>query len=170
VGPRGRIALFTILGVIVLGGGSFALTQLLDGDEAPPPPNRATEPTGGPIEETNGAGRRVASARPETVVVVLNGTPIDGLASNRREVLVERGYSDEEGMTRTGNAPDQQRQDSLVLFASGEQRQARDVAAILDIDSLERIDDDTQALANLTDPTDRLPAAVTVILGTDQAP
>jgi LytR cell envelope-related transcriptional attenuator len=148
------------------------LMQVLGDDDPAPPPNRATEPVGGPVEDGggNGASRRLAAARPETVVVVLNGTTINQLAANKREVLIERGYSDEEGMVRTDDATDQARQDSLVLFSSGAQRQARDVAGILDIDSVERIDPDTQELADLTNPSGELPAEITIILGTDQAP
>jgi LytR cell envelope-related transcriptional attenuator len=167
----GRIALIAVLGAIVLGGGAFAAVQLFDGGEEPTPaPNRATEPGGGPASSV-GVSERALAARPETVVVVLNGTPIEGLASDKRDELLAQGYSDEEGMIRTGNATDQQRQDTAILFPSGQRRQARDVASIFGVDSVELIDPDTQRLADLTDTTgDDLTAEVVVVLGADQAP
>jgi hypothetical protein len=164
-----RIAVGAVLGVLVLAGGAFAATQILGGDDEPTaPPNRTTDQTG---TESRGAGTRAVAARPDTVVVLLNGTPVEGLASDNRERLIQEGYSDEEGMIRTDNNTDQQRQDSVVLFKSGERRQAEDVAAILDIERIERIDPDTQALADLTDDTGRnLAADVTAIIGADKAP
>jgi LytR cell envelope-related transcriptional attenuator len=163
-----RIAVLTVLGVLVLGAGGFAAMQILGNDDEPaPPPNQTTDPTA----SARGAGERAVAARPETVVVVLNGTLVDGLASRTRDELVAEGYSEEEGMIRTGDNTDQQRQDSVVLYVEGQRRQARDVASILDIDNLEPIDQDTLALANLTDETGRgLTPEVTVILGADQAP
>jgi hypothetical protein len=164
-----RIAVGAVLGVLVLAGGAFAATQILGGDDEPTaPPNRTTNQTG---TESRGAGARAVAARPDTVVVLLNGTPVEGLASDNRERLIQEGYSDQDGMIRTDNNTDQQRQDSVVLFKSGERRQAEDVAAILDIERIERIDPDTQALADLTDDTGRnLAADVTAIIGADKAP
>jgi LytR cell envelope-related transcriptional attenuator len=146
---------------------------VLGGDDSEPPPNTTAEPTseastggGG-----GGGGQAAATARPETVVTVLNGTPTEGLASQSRDKLIAEGYSDEQGMIRTGNNTDQQRQDSVVLYADGERRQARDVGAILDITALEAIDPETQALADATDATNSgQPSKVVVILGGDQSP
>jgi hypothetical protein len=168
-----RFAIVAVIGVLVLAGGAFGITQLLaDDDEPAPPPNRPTDSSGTPSGAASaGAGQRAAAARPEKVVAVLNGTPIVGLASQTRDKLLAEGYSDEQGMIRTGNSTDQQRQDSVVLFRSGERRQARDVASILDIDTVEEVDDETQALANSTDDTDSgVPSDVVIIVGTDQSP
>ena len=153
----------------MLGGAAFAVVQALDGGEEPTPaPNRTTEPS---AAGSGGSSERVVAARAETVVVVLNGTPIDNLASEKRDALIAEGYSEEDGMLRTGNSYDQVRQDSSVFFPSGQRRQARDVASILGIDTLELIDPDTQALANGTDTTGNdLAADVVVVLGADQAP
>ena len=94
-----------------------------------------------------------------------------GLASQTRDKLIAEGYADEAGMIRTGNNTDQQRQDSVVLYADGERRQARDVASILGTDAMEAIDPDTQALADATDETGSgRHADVVVILGGDQSP
>jgi LytR cell envelope-related transcriptional attenuator len=168
-----KFAIVAVVGVLVLAGGAFGITRLLaEEDEPAPPPNRPTDSSEQGGAASAGAGERAAAARPEKVVAVLNGTPIVGLASQTRDKLVAEGYSDEQGMIRTGNNTDQQRQDSVVLFrSSGERRQARDVAAILDIDTIELIDDETQALADGTDETNSGVASdVVVVVGADQAP
>ena len=59
-------------------------------------------------------------------------------------------------MIRTDNSDDQSRQDSLVLYAADERRQARDVARLLDISRTEQIDEETQALADSSDETGTL--------------
>ena len=78
------------------------------------------------------------------------------------------GYAD--GMIRIDNSDDQSRQDSLVLYAEDERRQARDVARLLDISRMEVIDEETQALADSSDESGTLPADVVVMLGTDKSP
>ena len=141
--------------------------MVLSGDDTEPPPNPIAEPGGTPTSEA-GAGERTAAARPDKVVVVLNGTSVDGLASGERDKLIAAGYAD--GMIRSDNSDDQSRQDSLVLYAADERRQARDVARLLDISRIEQIDEETQALADSSDDTGTLPADVVVVLGTDKAP
>jgi len=144
---------------------------LLGGDEsAPPTPNTTAEPTtaGG---SGGGAGQSAVAARPETVVTILNGTPTEGLASQTRDKLIAEGYAEDQGMIRTGNNTDQQRQDSVVLYADGKRRQARDVGAILGITSFEAVDAETQALADATDATNSGRSSdIVVILGGDQSP
>lgn len=103
--------------------------------------------------------------------MVLNGTPVEGLASRTRDSLLERGFSDAEGMIRIETNTDQTRQDSVVLYADGQRRMARDVASVLGIEGApESIDPETQALADSTDVTGELAAEVVVVLGADQAP
>jgi hypothetical protein len=166
-GPR--TGLYTLIGIVVLAVAIFVPVyfMVLSGDETEPPPNPIAEPGGTPTSEA-GAGERAAAARPEKVVVVLNGTSIDGLASRERDKLIEAGYAD--GMIRIDNSDDQARQDSLVLYAADERRQARDVSRLLDITRTEEIDEETQALADSSDETGTLPADVVVVLGTDKAP
>ena len=169
-----RMTVLTLLAVGVIAAAIVIPVFVLGGDDPEPPPNTTAEPTteastgggGG-----GGGGQAAAAARPETVVTVLNGTPTEGLASQSRDKLIDEGYSEEQGMIRTGNNTDQQRQDSVVLYADGERRQARDVGAILDITALEVIDPETQALADATDATNSgQPSKVVVILGGDQSP
>jgi LytR cell envelope-related transcriptional attenuator len=165
-----RTGLYTLIGIVVLAIAIFVPVyfMVLSGDdETTPPPNPIAEPGGTPTSEA-GAGERIAAARPEKVVVVLNGTAIDGLASGQRDKLIAAGYVD--GMIRIANSDDQSRQDSIVLYSEDERRQARDVARLLDISRMEEIDEETQALADSTDESGTLPADVTVVVGTDKAP
>jgi len=164
-----RTGLYTLIGIVVLAVAIFVPVyfMVLSGDDTEPPPNSLAEPGGTPTSEA-GAGERAAAARPDKVVVVLNGTSVEGLASGERDKLIAAGYAD--GMIRTDNSDDQSRQDSLVLYAADERRQARDVARLLDVSRIEQIDEETQALADSSDDTGTLPADLVVVLGTDKAP
>jgi hypothetical protein len=164
-----RTGLYTLVGIFALAIAIFVPLYLfvLSGDDPAPPPNTTADPGVTPTAD-GGAGERAAAARPEKVVVVLNGTAIDGLASGQRDKLVAAGYAD--GMIRIDNSDDQSRQDSVVLYAADERRQARDVALLLDISRTEEIDEETQALADSSDESGTLPADVVVTLGADVAP
>jgi hypothetical protein len=167
----GRITLFTIGGIVAVALLAFAATQLFGGSSEPKPaPNVAQSPTQSP--GSGGGSTDVADQRPDTVVTVLNGTPTDGLAGTTRDKLVKGGYSDATGMVRTGNNTDQQRQDSVVFFARGQRRMARDVAQLLGITTPpEAIDQDTLALANNTgEGAAGHETDVVVIVGLDQSP
>jgi len=168
--PVGRIVLLSVIGVLVIAAAAFGATRILGGDDPAPPPNRTADPAN---DTSAPAGDAVTAedARADAVVAVLNGTVITGLASTTRDKLVAEGYSEEQGMIRTGNNTDRQRQDSVVLYAEGERRQARDVATILDIEAIEQMDEETQALADNADSTGTGESVdVGVILGTDQSP
>ena len=164
-----RTGLYTLIGIVVLAIAIFVPVyfMVLSGDETTPPPNPIAEPGGTPSSEA-GAGEGAAAARPDKVVVVLNGTSIDGLAAGQRDALIQAGYAD--GMVRIDDSDDQSRQDSLVLYAEDERRQARDVARLLDISRMEVIDEETQALADSSDESGTLPADVVVVLGADKSP
>jgi hypothetical protein len=166
-----RVTALTLAGIVLVGLVIFGATQLLGGggEETKAPPNVAQQPSASP---TGGSGAAdVADQRPDTVVAVLNGTAQDGLAGSLRDQLVAEGYSDEAGMIRTGNNTDQQRQDSVVLFAPGQRKMARDVAKILGITTRpEAVDADTLALANNTgDSAAGHETDVVVVAGADQA-
>jgi LytR cell envelope-related transcriptional attenuator len=166
-----RAGIYTLIGILVLAIAIFVPVYftVLSGEDEAPPPNPIAEPSGG-TANSGGAGARAAEARPEKVVVVLNGTPVNDLAARYRDELLGAGYSDEQGMIRVGNSVDQSRQDSVVYYDPAERRQARDVARVLDISRIEEIDVETQALADDSDETGSLPADVTVVLGADKAP
>jgi LytR cell envelope-related transcriptional attenuator len=170
----GRITLITLGGIVGLAVVIFGAMQILGGDggeKQKPPANVAEQPNATPGGGGGNPAVDVADQRPDTVVVVLNGTATDGLAGSLGDKLKAEGYSDEPGMIRTGNNTDQQRQDSLVLYAPGQRRMARDIAQILGITSRpEAIDDDTLALANNTgDSAAGHETDVVVVAGADQA-
>jgi hypothetical protein len=166
-----RAGIYTTLGILVLAVAIIVPVyfMVLSGDDPAPPPNPIAEPGGSPTAN-GGAGAEAAEARPEKVVVVLNGTPTDGLASGERDKLIAAGYSDEQGMLRIDNNPDQQCQDSVVFYGADERRQARDVSRLLDITRTEQIDEETQALADSSDETGSLPANVVALLCADKSP
>jgi hypothetical protein len=167
----GRITAIVIASVVALAAVVFAATQLFGGDEPSPAPNVAQPPSGTTDAGTgSGSQASAADARPDTVVAILNGTPTEHLASGARDKLVNKGYSDADGMIRTGNNTDQQLQDSAVYFARGQRRMARDVASILGITAApQAVDDDTLALANATGNGGKS-ADVVAVLGLDQSP
>ena len=169
-----RAGLYTVVGIVVL---LIAIAipvyfMVLSGDdEAPPPTNQVADPGASPTAD-GGAGQAAADLRPEKVVVVLNGTPTDGLASGERDKLLAAGYSDEQGMLRIDNNADQQCQDSVVYYVPGAEgrRQARDVSRLLDITRTEQIDEETQALADSSDESGSQPADVVALLCADKSP
>ncbi len=167
------MAIFAVGAVLVIAIGAFAATQFLGGDDGgqqTAAPNVTTDPQVTP-EGGGSGGADVADARPETVVVVLNGTPVPGLAAEKRDELISGGYAEDTGMIRVETNDDQTRQDSGVYYADGQRRQARDVASVLGIESSpEAVDSETQALADSTDETGELAAEVVVVLGADQTP
>jgi hypothetical protein len=161
-------------GIVVVGLVIFGLTQVLggDGNEPASAPNVTQSPNATPGGGGGGSGAAdVADQRPDTVVVVLNGTAQDGLAGDLGDKLLDEGYSTDPGMIRTGNNTDQQRQDSVVLYAPGKRRLARDVAQILGINARpEAVDADTLALANNTgDDATGHETDVVVVAGADLA-
>ena len=167
-----RITALTLTGVVVLAAIVFAITQLFGGGSSQKPAPNVTQPTQSSAKTGGGgsSGPTAAQLRPDTVVAILNGTPTEGLASGARDKLIAKGYSDTDGMIRTGNNTDQQRQDSAVFFAPGKRKQARDVASILGISaSPQAVDPDTLALANATG-TGGKSADVVAVLGLDQSP
>jgi hypothetical protein len=165
-----RITALTVTGVVVLAAIVFAITQLFGGGGSEKPAPNVTQPPQSSTKTGGSSGPTVVETRPDTVVAILNGTPTEGLASGARDKLISKGYSDTDGMIRTGNNTDQQRQDSAVYFAPGKRSQARDVAAILGITvSPQAVDPDTLALANATG-TGGKSADVVAVLGLDQSP
>jgi hypothetical protein len=172
-----RFTLITVGGIVAVALLAFGATKLFGGggEEPKAAPNVAQSPTGSTGSGSNSGGggnADVSAKRPGTVVTVLNGTPTDGLAGTTRDKLVKAGYSDEVGLVRTGNNTDQQRQDSVVFYASGQRAMARDVAKVLGITTRpEAIDADTQALADNTGEGAAGHATdVVVIVGSDQSP
>jgi hypothetical protein len=155
----GTIALLVGLAVLLLGGAAFGASQLFGGDDNAPQPNQAAPP---PTQTATTEGGEANAATPasETTVAVLNGTTFNGLAGNLADQLSQEGGY-QRGITET-NVRDQTLQESTVYYADGFRRQARDVAKLLTISTVQPIDEETAALAQGAD--------VVVLAGADQAP
>jgi hypothetical protein len=152
----GTIVLLAGLAVLLLGGTAFGLSQVLGGDDPTPPPNTSTPPSG---QTPEGGGANPSVPNEETTVGVLNGTTTNGLAGTIADQLVqEAGYV--RGVTAT-NTRDQTLQASTVYYGQGFRAQARNVAKLLGIETVEPADEETAALAPDAD--------VIVLAGADQA-
>lgn len=149
-----------LVALLVVGGGALAVTSLGGDDDPPTEPNRPE--VAGPGTDATAAPEAtpdVTAQRGETVVTVLNGTAITGLAAEVAQQLTQAGYP--EG--QTDNFTGAQRAESVVLYRGESQAQARDVGEVLEISDVRPIDRETRS-QKIGD------AEVVVIAGHDQAP
>jgi LytR cell envelope-related transcriptional attenuator len=148
-----RYMALIVAGVLIVGGGAaYGVTQLLE-DEEP-----ATQPAsggGGEAAPEEEPGRAAAVKPSDVTVAVLNGTTVTGLASQIADRLEREGFQ----RGNTTNFTEQARNESVVLYSSGHQREARAVAKRLGVNQIERIDAETQVLAG--------DATVAVVVGAD---
>jgi hypothetical protein len=138
-----------VVGVLVLGGIAFGLTQLLGGDDnQPAKPPRVAANT--PEPPAQGTGTPQATATPALTkdtmkVAVYNGTVQYGLAGSIRDQLVNLGYPVDHLGADT-YTPNQQRQASVAMYERGDRAAAQTVAKDLGISSVQLIDSATQQL------------------------
>lgn len=140
-------------GLLIVGGGAiFAVTSLFGGGEGEDVSGTAVD----------GQGTRVTSQEPldpSTVTVsVLNGTQVPGLAAQIGDTVEAAGF--QRGNITNAATPTQQNE-SVVLFAPGEEEAARAVGKELGISQRQPIDSQSRDLAGPN-------ADVVVIAGTDQ--
>jgi hypothetical protein len=77
-------------------------------------------------------------------VAVLNATGVNGLANQFGDRAQAEGFKKD----NVGNAPGaEQRAESVVLFAPGKEREARLVRRRFDVNQIEPVDAESQALA-----------------------
>ena len=145
-------------GVLVIGVTVFILALIvvgllqLGGEDAGQPARERAAPTG-----DGGTPARRAGVVPGSVTVsVLNGTTVGGLAAELGQKLEAQGFR----LGKVTNSTDQQRAESVVLFAPGAEREGAEVGRRLKIDQREPIDPESQTLAG--------DASVVVIAGGDQ--
>ncbi|MEK6228658.1 MAG: LytR C-terminal domain-containing protein, partial [Actinomycetota bacterium] len=162
--PSGRrTAIMAIVGgLLLLVGVGFGATQLLGEDEeGAQPAGQASQQqsggSGGGDAGQGGGNRRRAAVDPGSVTVaVLNGTTVPGLAAQIGDNIESQGFQ----LGTITNSTDQQRAESVVLYAPGAENEARDVARRLSISQREEADPDSQGLAG--------DATVIVVAGQDQ--
>ena len=164
-----RNLILAICGVVLLGAGvALALTQLSSDDGGTPAGNQAAEEPQGGAGNSGGNGEDEGEDRqqqnnrpaidPSTVTVaVLNGTTVPGLAARVSDEVQSAGFE----VGTVANSSDQQRAESVILFAPGHEREAAAVSRRLDISQRERIDAATQGLAG--------DATVVVVTGADRS-
>ena len=172
-----RNLLLAIAGVLVLGVGvAFALSQTSgeDGGSA----NSSQQGSGssaqaggdgnggdsggdGGDDGGDGGGTKRKPIEPSTVTVaVLNGTMVPGLAAGVGTDVSEAGFG--LGTVANDETEGEQRAESVILYAQGNEREALAVGRKLGITQRQKIDPDTQALAG--------DAGVVVVVGQDRAP
>ena len=134
------------------GGAVYGLSELVGGG------GPATEEPGPAAPGAPGHERPApAPVDPASVkVAVLNGTTVEGLAAQIGDKVAEAGFQ----KGNVDNATEQQKAESVVLYADGARRQARAVANRLEITQIERIDPASRALAG--------DATVVVVVGADK--
>ena len=159
-----RYLVLAIAGLLIVGGGAaFAVVELSRDDAGSQASSQQAgesgggTPSGGDTPRGEGSGRHKAVVQPKTVTVaVLNGTTVPGLAAQLGDKIEGFGFE----LGNVTNSTDQQRAESVVLFAPGHEREAAAVSRRLRVGQRERIDAQTQGLAG--------DASVVVVAGTDQ--
>jgi hypothetical protein len=145
-----------LAGVLITGGAAaFALTQLAQ-EEAPAPKASRTERFQQGAENRKGKAAPVAPSH--VTVSVLNGTTVPGLAAKVGDKVEHLGFQ----LGNVTNNSDQSRNESVVLYAPGHQREAAAVARKVGISQREAVTASSRQLAG--------DASVVVIVGADKAP
>jgi hypothetical protein len=159
-----RYLVLAVAGLLIVGGaGAFAIDQLSSDDSSTPSSERPAGGAQGDGEQVNnddGGGKKKRAVVPGNVTVaVLNGTTVPGLAKQVGDRVESHGFR----LGTVANTADQeqQRAESVVLYAPGHEREARAVNKRLGIGQRERIDPASQELAG--------DATVVVIAGADLA-
>jgi hypothetical protein len=152
-----RYLVLVIAGVLIVGGAAaFGIVQLAKEDGGGTP--AAEQPAAGGGGEDGGSEKpRPAPVNAaEVTVSVLNGTTIPGLAASIGDRVEANGFV----LGNVDNSADQgARNESVVLFTDGAEREAIAVGRKLGISQREPIDATSQAIAG--------DASVVVVTGTD---
>lgn len=138
---------------------AFGVLQLTGGDDDS---GSSSDTVGLSARQTDegadgGPDAKATPIDPSSVTVaVLNGTQVPGLAAQIGDQIAGEGFQ----LGTVTNNFDQERAESVVLFAPGAEREAADVGRRLGISQREEIDPDSQSLAG--------DASVVVVAGADQ--
>jgi hypothetical protein len=161
-----RYLVLVIAGILIVGGAAaFGVDQLAsDGSDTGTPASNDSAPAadgGGEAEDEGGGGKKQRSAvvPANVTVAVLNGTTVPNLAKQISERVAQHGF--DVGTVANSADQEQQRAESVVLFAPGHEREAAAVSRRLSINQRQRIDPASQELAG--------DATVVVIAGGDLA-
>ncbi|MEJ7817583.1 MAG: LytR C-terminal domain-containing protein [Thermoleophilaceae bacterium] len=153
---RGRAAGVIALAVLLLVALALGATQLLGGgeDTAKKAPSQPAPAPAAPGKKTpdKAGGISPASVR----VAVLNGTTVPGLAAQIADSVEKEGFK----LGTVTNFNDQQRAESVVLYAPGAEREAAEVGRRLKIAQREPVDAESQGAAG--------DATVVIVTGQDK--
>jgi hypothetical protein len=159
-----RYLVLAVAGLLIVGGaGAFGLGQISTDDSGTPSGERPAGSGQGDGETANDNGgerkKRRAIVPGNVTVAVLNGTTVPGLAKQVGDRVESQGFR----LGTVANTADQeqQRAESVVLFAPGHVREAQAVNKRLGIGQREPVDPGSQELAG--------DATVVVIAGADLA-
>ena len=159
-----RYLVLAVAGILILGGaGVWGITQLSSDDEGGGAPARSPDSApatgGGDAEGENGQQRRKPVVPANVTVAVLNGTTVPLLAKGVGDQVESHGFT----LGTVANTADQeqQRAESVVMFAPGHRNEAIAVSRRLKITQRQPIDPASQELAG--------DATVVVIAGADLA-
>jgi hypothetical protein len=161
-GSGRRPILLVLAALIAIAVVAFGVLQLTGGDDSDGGGDDAGLAAGGTTDDGGGsdAGGGGSQAPPidpaDVTVAVLNGTTVPGLAATVGDQIQGEGFL----LGTVTNNFDQERAESVVLYAPGAEREAADVGRRLDISQREAIDAESQALAG--------DATVVVVAGADQ--
>jgi hypothetical protein len=153
--PAARYIAIVLVGIVVIGGGiAYGLTQM-GGDSTPSSGGNGVDPGSGSEKDKT---KSVPIVKPEDVTVaVLNGTTVNGLASNIGTKLEQQGFQ----VGNEDNSNQGQVNESVVLFRPGKSREAALVRRRLKLTQIEPADQQSLAQAGGAD--------VIVVLGSDLA-
>lgn len=143
----------TLVAIAVIGFGALQLTGNDKGGGA----TKKKGPAAAPQLIEQPKKKRKSGINPASVrVAVLNGTTVPGLAAQIGDSIDRQGFQ----LGTVTNFVDQQRAESVVLFAPGAEREAADVGKRLKIAQREPIDAESQGIAG--------DATVVVVAGADK--
>jgi LytR cell envelope-related transcriptional attenuator len=154
-----RPLLIALAALVVVAIGAFAVLQVVAGDDDSSDGGglSAGQTTDAGKGGNGGGGGGTPAIDPSQVTVaVLNGTTVPGLAATLGDKIAGEGFQ----LGTVTNNFDQERAESVVLYAPGAEDEATAVARQLDITQREPIDPDSQGLAG--------DATVVVVAGADQ--
>lgn len=159
---RGRGIGVVAAAVLVLAVIAFAATRVLGGNDSSPSNAGSkgvastTTADGSKTTTTSSQAKRKGVAPSSVRVAVLNGTTVPGLAAQIGDSIEKQGFK----VGTVTNFNDQQRAESVVLYAPGAEREAAEVGRRLKISQREPIDPESQSVAG--------DATVVVITGRDK--
>ena len=154
-GAGRRPVLLVVAAMVAIAVLAFGVLQLTGDDD--PGSGDGVGLSAGPGDDGGSDDGQAASIDPADVTVaVLNGTIVPGLAATIGDQIQGEGFQ----LGTVTNNFDQQRAESVVLYAPGAEAEAADVARRLGIAQREPVDAESQALAG--------DASVVVVAGADQ--